>query len=124
MPPLITDPAGITGMMARANRRWSTPGGAIGECYVASSRLQLALHERGHLAQLLKAQAEGANHYAVLLYGLVADLTVRQFDPFAPYPLLEPRPAWEARMVTTLGLVGAGAFGPVRFAVEPHLAAW
>lgn len=89
------EPEDITGVVARANPRWSTQYGAHGRCYDASYRLQCVLIERGHIdAKLIDFSTSTGDHWAVELDGTVYDLTIRQFSNDKPFPWITTKQVW------------------------------
>jgi hypothetical protein len=114
MPARITDPEGITRLMARYNRKWGRSKSAYGECFTASVRLGMAMHERGLTgAALLVAEWDLGNHFAVEHDHWVYDLTIRQFDPDLDFPTMLPRADWEALMRDTIAGI------PMEFRLSP-----
>lgn len=80
--------------MARANPKWSRPKGAAQQCEQASFRFCMLLEERGIASTLVTCEEPA--HVAVLVDGLVVDLTARQFDPDAAFPMVTTEREWRS----------------------------
>ena len=80
--------------MARLNPKWSRAAGAHGQCEQAAWRFRWALEERGIASELVTC--DEPPHVAVVVSGCVIDLTARQFDSAAEYPMITTEPKWRA----------------------------
>ena len=86
---------------ARANPQWGTQRGAKDECYSASCRYGMKLSQYMP-CRLIIADCGIGDHVAVdLPDGRVVDLTMRQYDPTAPFPLITDSISWRVLMQTT-----------------------
>jgi hypothetical protein len=93
----MTTKAATSATYTKPNRDCSDPERAWGRCWTETHRQVQAARRQGVAAQYVRVTGRtypGRQHWALLLDGTVLDVTARQFDPAAGYPLVTALEDW------------------------------